>query len=341
LLAVDGGNSKTDVALVASDGRVLGTARHRESSNAGLSRDGSVDVIELAVRAACTDAGIDPIRRAVAETGMYCLAGADLPLDDRRSGRTVAGLRFTSTSEVRNDTFAVLRAGTDRGWGVAMVVGAGMNCAGVGPDGRIVRFPALGELSGDEASGGGWIGMRALGAAIRARDGRGPRTELESLVPAHFGLSRPAAVMEAMYVGRIDQDRVVELPPLVFEAAVRGDEVSRTILDRLADEVVTMAGAAIRRLRVQQLDVDVILGGGVFVGGDAAFLDRIVRGIGGIAPKAVVRRLMDPPIVGAALLGLDAVQAGPDAEARLRRGLTHARLARGPDRSPGGEVPAW
>ncbi len=330
ILAVDGGNSKTDVAIIDARGRLLGTARRNESSNAGLPRDDSIGVIERAVRMACRDAGLDPDRRPVAHAGVFCLAGADLPIDDRRIARALAALELTESTTVRNDTFAVLRAGTDRGWGVAVVCGAGMNCSGVGPDGRVVRFPALGELSGDLASGGGWVGMRALGSAIRARDGRGPRTQLERLVSAHFGMGRPAAVMEAMYVGRVDPNRVVELPPVVFRAAADGDAVAMSILDRLADEVVAMAGAAIRRLRVRSLDVDVILGGGVFLGQDGAFLERVERGIASVAPRALVRRLTAPPLLGAALLGVDALQSDPRAGARLRRTLTHERLAAEP-----------
>ena len=56
-----------------------------------------------------------------------------------------------------------------------------MNCAGIGPDGRVVRFPALGEISGDLAAGGGWIGTRAVANAMRGQDGRGPKTALEDL----------------------------------------------------------------------------------------------------------------------------------------------------------------
>ena len=54
---------------------------------------------------------------------------------------------------VDNDTFAVLRAGTERGWGVAVVCGAGINCVGVSPDGRHARFPALGTITGDWGGG--------------------------------------------------------------------------------------------------------------------------------------------------------------------------------------------
>ena len=72
----------------------------------------------------------------------------------------------------------ILRAGTERGWGVALVCGAGMNCVGVGPDGTHVRFPALGAITGDW--GGGFdVGLAGLSAAARSEDGRGPKTALE------------------------------------------------------------------------------------------------------------------------------------------------------------------
>src|SRR4029450_9447045 len=110
---------------------------------------------------------------------------------------------------------AVLRAGTERGWGVAVVCGAGINCVGVAPDGRQVRFPALGGITGDWGGGDGlppagshvrvpalgeitgdWgggydVGMAAVSAAARSEDGRGPRTRLERGVPAPFGLATP------------------------------------------------------------------------------------------------------------------------------------------------------
>ena len=57
-----------------------------------------------------------------------------------------------------------------------------MNCVGVGPDGRHVRFPALGQISGDAMDGGAAVGLAAVAAAARSEDGRGPMTELERLV---------------------------------------------------------------------------------------------------------------------------------------------------------------
>src|SRR3989442_1008227 len=83
-------------------------------------------------------------------------------------------------------------------------------------------------------------GGAGRGAAVGARDGRGPRRELERTIPAHFGLTRPAALTRAMYDERIRMDRLGELSPVVFATARGGDPVARAIINRLADELATM-----------------------------------------------------------------------------------------------------
>jgi N-acetylglucosamine kinase-like BadF-type ATPase len=328
ILAVDGGDSKADVALVDTDGSLIGATRRFGSAHFGLDHNGSLETLERAIRAACSDGGIDPDRKPVAATAVYCVAGADIPLDDRRIAADLGSRGWAKRTVVRNDTFAMLRAGTERGWGVAVVCGTGLNCAGVGPDGRVVRFPSFGELSGDRAHGGGWLGRAALGVAIRARDRRGPRTILERLGPAHFKMASPTAVMEAVYAGRLDGGRLSELAPAVFVAASQGDAVARGLIDELADEVVATANAAIRRLHVTTRDVDVILGGGVFRSNDKALLQRIRAGIAAVAPKAVIRKLTAPPVLGAALIGLDELHGTKAAGAKLRTTLTDRRLNR-------------
>ncbi len=326
ILAVDGGASKVDVALLDPDGNLHAKVRRRGRFNFGLGSNGSLDGLARAIKEATGG--------AVAALGVYCLAGADLPLDDRRIAAEVEGLGWSRKTLVRNDTFAVLRAGTDRTWGVAVVCGTGMNCAGLGPDGRSVRFPSFGELSGDRAHGGGWLGRSALGAAIRARDGRGPRTALESLVPAYFGVSRPTAVMEAIYVGRMPNDRLSELSPIALKAAADGDEVARDLIDKMIEEIVVTANAAIKRLRLTQRDVHVVLGGGVLRAMDVSLIARITEGIRAVAPAAVIMQLAAPPVLGAALIGLDEVGASEAARSRVRKALT-ARARSRPRESRG------
>ena len=128
----------------------------------------------------------------------------------------------------------------------------------------------------------------------------------------------------AMYHGRISERRIGELSPVVFGAAMQGDEAARAIVDRLADEVVAMAGAMIRRLRLTRSDPEVVLGGGVFRTPDEAFRARIEAGVQAVARRARLVRSKAPPVAGAALLGLDEVggaTADPAVGAKVRAAL--------------------
>ena len=325
VLAVDGGNSKTDVALVDADGGVLGAARGPGASHHHLGVPGAMDTLEALVEAACRDAGLQAGGRPLATVGVWCLAGVDFPADDQALLPAITGRRWAGEVLLRNDVFAVRRAGSARTWGVGVVAGAGMNCVGVAPDGREVRFPAVGELSGDWG-GGRDVGVAAVGAAIRGEDGRGPRTSLTRLLPDWFGLPTALALVEALFLERVEQGRVLELVPLVFAEAEAGDQVAAELVARQVDEIVAMAGAAIRRLGLTGHDVEVVLGGGLFHGEAPAFLERIRSGIVGVAPAARLTQLTVPPVVGAALLGLDRLGAPPGAAERLRATLTHERL---------------
>lgn len=323
VIAIDAGGSKIDAAAIARDGTVLGSVRIRHTDGHGNGQGPEIVAgVGTAVEAVCRAGDLDLSRRPIAPLGVYCLAGADLPADDRRILRWLGRQAWTAEDLLRNDTFAVIRAGTERTWGVGVVCGFGTNCSAVAPDGRTFRLPALGWIAGDWG-GGSDIGEAALWHAIRSEDGRGSRTVLARTVPVHFGMRRPRQVMEAMYFGRLARERVAELSPLVFRAASSGDAVSRAIVDRQADEVVTMATTAIRRLRMTRLDVHVVLGGGIFRNGVPAFFERIQEGVRAVAPLATVAVLATPPVVGAALLGLDRIGASRAAKARVRAALTH------------------
>ena len=318
VLAVDGGNSKTDLALVSAGGELRAlvhgpTVSHQQVGlQAGIAR-----LEELAVRAA-RDARLDPAARPLADLAVLCLAGADFPSDVRALHGAVKPLKLAREVVIRNDGFAGLRAGTRRDWGVAVIVGSGINCVGMAPNGRIASFPAVGDVAGDWGGGEG-IGREALSAAIRGRDGRGQHSRLERLVPQHFGFRRPINLTYALYRDRVPESRLRELAPLVFEAAA-GDRVARAIIDRLADEVAGMAIVMIRRLRLVRTDVDVVLAGGIMRTRDRAFYDRIEAAVRRVARRATIRRVAQRPVLGAALLGLDRLGGSERdaAEARLR-----------------------
>jgi N-acetylglucosamine kinase-like BadF-type ATPase len=318
---MDGGNSKTDAALVAADGSVLAAVRGPGMPTADL--DGSLRVISDLIERIGPEAG-QPGRPAARHI-CACVANADLPEEEVQLAAAIRAGGWSQTTTVVNDTFAVLRAGltadgAGRPWGVAVTCGAGINCVGVAEGGETFRYLALGSISGDWGGGYG-LGRAALWWAIRAEDGRGPQTELRAAVAAHFGVDRVEDAVVGLQLGKIDHAEVHGLVPVLFTVAGHGDEVARSVVLRQADEVCLMATVAARRLGLAGdggSPVPVVLGGSLMTARDPLLSGAIREQLAVSIPGADVRIVDVPPIAGAALLGLDQVAAGPDAAARLR-----------------------
>jgi len=324
VLAIDGGNSKTEAALVAGDGTVLSQQRGPGSNWQIIGREAALRVLGDLAAAAGLAAG----RTAafpVADRVSACLAGADLPDEEEELAALVLAQGWAAKVSVVNDTFAVLRAGLDQPqqphWGIGVTVGAGINCVGVAPDGRTTRFLSMGKISGDWG-GGGDLGGDALWLAARAEDGRGPDTALRTEVPRHFGLATVRDVTLARYRDQLGHADIRGLAPVVFALAGAGDPAARELVRRQADEVVTMALTAIRRLALDKATVPVVLGGSLLAAADPLLTGMVTAGLAAGAPAARPRIVDVPPVVGAALLGLDQAGGGAgvsaDAEARLR-----------------------
>lgn len=313
VLAIDAGNSKTDVAIVTADGEVLATARGGGFRPPAVGVDTAMDDLAEAVTQALTTAGLTSVTHVSA-----CLANADFPVEEELLATALHARGWGRTVTVRNDTFAILRAGVTEPRGVAVVCGAGINCVGMRPDGRTARFPALGRVSGDW--GGGWgLSEEALWHASRAEDGRGAPTALSRTLPAHFGLPSVYALVEALHLEHVPALRRHELTPVLFATAADGDPIARTIVERQAEEVVAMAVVALTRLDLLSEETPVLLGGGILAARHPQLNDHIAHLLTEHAPKAVPQVVTASPVLGAALLGLDRVGSGEGAQGRLRR----------------------
>ncbi|MGW1841830.1 N-acetylglucosamine kinase [Streptomyces sp. NPDC001966] len=317
VLAIDAGNSKTDVALIGADGTVLSTARGGGFQPPAVGVEAAVDVLASAIGEALAKARAfsEPVD-SVAHVSA-CLANADLPVEEQALAAALRARDWGRTVEVHNDTFAILRAGVDEPRGVAVVCGAGINCVGMVPDGRTARFPAIGRISGDWGGGAG-LAEEAMWFAARAEDGRGEPTELVRTLPGHFGLGSMYALIEALHLGRVEFERRHELAPVLFATAAAGDPVAGALVDRLAEEVVAMASVALGRLDLLDEEAPVVLGGSVLAARHPQLDARIAELLAVRAPKAVLRVVTQPPVLGAGLLGLDRTGAAAAVHERLR-----------------------
>jgi N-acetylglucosamine kinase-like BadF-type ATPase len=323
VIAVDGGGSKTDAVAVDLHGQVLAHSRGPASNpqTQGLRR--AVAVVDELVTEVLMAAGAP--HRGV---GVF-LAGLDLEVEVEAFREAAAHLPWATagTPIFDNDMLALLRTGTKQTDAVAVVCGTGINCIGVRADGATARFPALGAISGDWG-GGSQLGEEALWFAARAVDGRGVPTVFTHTIPAHFGLSDVQAVIEALHFGRLSYSALATLSPVVLGAADRGDAAALDILNRQAQEIVTLANAAIARLELTGTPLPVVLGGGVLAAGNAHLLGLIESGLAEVAPLARLSLVRDRPIVGAALLTLEAAGVSQEHEDAARAALvgTFAQL---------------
>ena len=231
ILGVDGGNSKTALVTATTDGELLSYVRGPGTNSHAVGADGVADVIAGLV----AEAGFDQ----PADRGVFFLCGADLPSDIQELTAVVRARRWAKKVVVDNDTFALLRAGSDAPDVVAVICGAGINVVGRSADGRIARYPSLGWETGDWG-GAEMLGRDVLRLAARGEDGRGDETALTEIVRNHFGAAKVEDVGADVHYKRMPMSRLAELAPAVIGAAEDGDGVVWSLVDYLATEIVLM-----------------------------------------------------------------------------------------------------
>ena len=312
VLGIDGGNSKVDCALARADGTLLG-GRARSHGLASGGRPGAGNGAARRSGAAASGTAPASRRRSPTSWSRPSLAPT-IPEDVRLLERSIGGLDLGREVIVLNDTFGALRAGRRRGWGVGLVCGQGINAGAIAPDWQARPISGRRRIRGR-------LGRRRRHrpggdqAAVRGSDGRGPRTSLERSVPAFFGVKTPAAMTRAFYFERIPRERASTAsrrsssprPLRATRSRARSSTAWPTSSRR-------WPRALIRRLRMTQLEVEVVLAGGVFRTDDAEFYARLDDGLRRAAPRARTIKLDAPPVAGAVLLGLDEL---------ARRGRTH------------------
>ena len=231
-LGVDGGATGCRARLTGGDGRVLGTG------TAGPANP----------RFGVCEAGA-----AVVEAARAALAAAELPC--HAIGAVRAGLGLAGVGQAQDRAamlawchpFGALALATDAeiaclgahagGDGGILVVGTG-SCAMVRRGGDWVRVGGWGFPISDQGSGA-WLGLRAIRAALWARDGLAAPSPLSRAVMARFGDDPEQAVA---WLGEARPRDYAALAPLVIDQAEAGDGTAAAILDRAAGEVAALLG---------------------------------------------------------------------------------------------------
>jgi len=191
--------------------------------------------------------------------------------------------------------------------GVALAAGTGTLCLAIGPAGERRNVDGLGYLFGDEG-GGFWIGRAGIRAAVRAAEGRGPRTDLQEALRSVVG-PLPSSVKH-LYGSPTLVAEVAAFAAAVGAAADDGDDVAVQICRAAAGGLVGDVSAALDFLAgddgvLPRPVAQVSVGGGVLRAGGAvriAFADLMARS----HPDVALREPAGDASRGSMLLALPA-----------------------------------
>lgn len=235
-VGVDSGGSLTRVTI--GDGRSAPQTTTVAGSLNPVASGAEADFSRLVIDPIMQDFGHDPpwVSIVVGSAGYGASAS---PLTTSYVATALARLaRFRLL--VLNDVDPLV-LGRHRVGSGAIVLGTG-SCAVALSDDAIVRVGGV-EYVGSDQGGATFLGQQGLIGAVKASDGRGPKTLLMARISEHFGMDIAATARRIAESPR-PKPLLAALAPIVLRCAyIEGDAIASEVVGRALDEVLEMLDA--------------------------------------------------------------------------------------------------
>jgi N-acetylglucosamine kinase-like BadF-type ATPase len=230
VLGIDGGGSKTLVAVADSEGRIIRTARG-EGINP-LDRRDWCEVLDALIRPFRDQPGLAAVVAALPAYGEV----DHLSAAQREAIATAFG---KVPQRVINDVDGAHLGAFAGGAGILILSGTGSMAWARDAAGRSYRVGGWGDAIGDEGSSH-WIGRRILGRVSQSLDGRAGPTALTGALFEALGLDMadPVNGLGSWVAGLTDpRSEVAALAPLATRLAEAGDDAALAIVEEAATEL--------------------------------------------------------------------------------------------------------
>jgi glucosamine kinase len=290
LIGIDGGGTRTTLALADHDGREI------------LRRTGPAGLVDPRSPAATAEMLIDLAREAIAASGVngpaaaLCagLAGVGNRTEREIVEMVLARSGIAEKISIRPDGEIALAGAFGGGPGILLIAGTGSVAFGRGEDGRTERCGGWGMVLGDEGSGYS-IGRAAVRAALRSVDGRGAETRLLPVLLDVLGMAVPEALPP--WAGRADKSEIAALAVYAVRLADEGDKVATDLVRTAARDLAGHAAALVRTLGPWGGPVPAAAHGGL--ARDPTFARHLHDALDGLAPRVEVREPESDAVAGA------------------------------------------
>jgi N-acetylglucosamine kinase-like BadF-type ATPase len=314
-LGVDIGGTKSHALIADASGNVLGFSKSGSGNPRIVGYRGLSKALHAVTDQAMATAGIS--KDQISGVGIG-IAGYNWPSERETFLHTVHSLELLAPLEIVNDTIIGLLAGTEEGWGVAVVAGTSCNCRGRNQDGREGRVTGCGLMMG-EAAGGIELLAKARQAIAFEWTRRGPPTSLTQAFIKLTGAQNIENLVEGLTTGFYKL--CPEMVAVIFQVADEGDPVARDVIIWAGEELGSMAIGVIHQLGFETLTCEVVLVGSLFKV-SSLLVQTVGKTINKAAPDARLVRLSAPPVVGGVLLGME--KAGMKYSSTLRKTLLNS-----------------
>ena len=311
ILGIDGGGTKTQAAIIDERGRLRGT---------GFAGPANVDSVGIEVARANIRHAVDQARSAANlpeppyDAAFLGLAGVVSATDHRIVHEIAEALELAPPERigVDHDCRIALAGGLSGRPGIVLIAGTGSSCYGINAQGEGWRSGGWGHLISDEGSSY-WLGTAAMRLSVMAADGRVPPTALVDAVLRYLDIPDMDAIMHRIYVPPMSKTELAALAPLVIETANGGDAAALELLRRGASDLADCVLAVARRLGMDGNSCELALVGGLLHPGSpmSALVgeETLAR-----LPRCVISSPELPPVLGACVLGLQALGLTIDGE---------------------------
>ena len=309
-LGIDGGGTSTRALLCDERGRALGTGTGGVANHLHAGWDGAAESLRAATAAAFAAAALAPVPCTAAFLGIAAAASDETRGRWREIAHQLGLATAPAAIGVDHDIRIALAGGLAGRPGIALIAGTGSSCYGRDAAGATWQAGGWGSIL-DDGGGGYWLGLRAVGAAIRGDDGRGPATALRERVLARLHVSNLREIVARLHAGSLPRHEMARLAEEVMACAAAGDPAAQELLARGAGELAAMVRAVAHKL-FPATAPEVVLAGSTATA--TVFSPRIAAAIAREVPAARIVPAELPPVAGAALLALatGGIQATPE-----------------------------
>jgi len=302
VIGVDGGGTKTSVALADMDGNII------SKFVSGVSNPRNVGIEAAAKEIAAGILGAIKGKRNITIASTFIGLPA---MEEEFKGRKSEIIRelkkhkkiapvFKGQIDIGSDQMVAFRSGANGRDGIVAIAGTG--CAVHGWNGKQeAKVNGWGWLA-DEGSAF-WIGRNTFQAILKSYDGRVPDSILEKTALQHLKIKNLDKLVDFAYV---DFSRnIPQLFRVCDNAAIRGDKVARDILVAAGKEIALSVREVAAKLHFFD-PVPLVLVGGAYLSRWVA--DTAMNEIDRYYPKRFDYVVIADPVNGAVKLALEAVK---------------------------------